>query len=119
MCMRSLTSTQLPTGGMLSAAALTSVSESLEPAVLAALSVPVASLAALSLPVEVRSSEALPDVAKYVLADHVYFARIFVAKYILAQLDGEALPNVPASEGTSSAGDTSAKVAELSKSPRR
>ena len=116
MCMRSLTSTQLPTGGMLSAAALASVSESLEAAILAALSLPVEVLTALSLPVEVRSSEALPDVAKYVLADHVYFARIFVAKYILAQLDGEALPtsNVPASEGTSSA-DTSAKVAELSK----
>ena len=84
--------------GMLSAAAIAEVSASLEPAV----------KAALRLPVEDRSSEALPVVAKR-----------FVAKYILAQLDGEALPDVPASENTSLAGDTShdtsAEIAELSK----
>ena len=81
-------------GGMLSAAALASISESLRTAI----------KAAINLPVKDRSSEALPDVAKR-----------FVAKYILAQLDGEALPDVPPSEGTSSAGDISAEVAELSK----
>lgn len=59
-------------------------------------------------------SEALTTAANAARGVSIEDRPRFMGKCILAQLDGEELPDVPSSEGNSSPGDASAEMAELS-----